>query len=118
MTYTSELAHRRSGTPLGEPVHPVQLYEMGAELLIACFLIWWLLKRNRYAGEVGLLYFILYGILRFGLEMLREDHRGGFWIFSTSQVIALAILSFAVPAFVYGLKKGSPFSLLARLKKG
>jgi len=109
VTFTSEHAARHSGTPIGVPLHPVQLYEMGGEILLAVGLSWWLMKKSRYPGETGLLYLILYALLRFSLEFLREDHRGAFGFVSTSQGIALMILALAVPAFTYGLFRRSPF---------
>jgi len=107
VTYSSDMAHATAGTPLGIPLHPVQLYEMGGELLLAAFLSWWLLKKSRYPLQTGLLYLALYAVLRFMLELLRDDHRGGgFGPFSTSQTIALMILAVSVPLLVYGSRRG------------
>lgn len=109
VTFTSEAAHARAGTPIGIPLHPVQLYEMSTEFILAGFLSFWLLRKKRYDGETGLLYLLLYGIVRFLFEFLRDDHRGGFGALSTSQTISLMILAITVPAFLYGVFRGSPF---------
>ena len=39
ITFTDEFAAQNVGTPLGIPLHPTQLYEAGAELLILGFLL-------------------------------------------------------------------------------
>lgn len=40
VTFTNPLAAANVGTPLGVPLHPVQLYEAGAELVILGLLLW------------------------------------------------------------------------------
>lgn len=62
-----------SGGPLY--LHPTQLYESGATLLIFLFLLW-LHKRKRFSGQVILAYAILYAIVRFVIEIYRDDPRG------------------------------------------
>jgi phosphatidylglycerol:prolipoprotein diacylglycerol transferase len=109
VTFTSELANQHSGTPIHVPLHPVQLYEMTSEFLLAGFLAWWFLKKSRYPGQTGLLYLIVYALVRFSLEFLREDHRGGLGAISTSQAIALMILAVTIPAITWGVFRGSPF---------
>jgi len=39
ITFTDPFAGRELGTPLGVPLHPTQLYEAGAELVILVFLL-------------------------------------------------------------------------------
>lgn len=51
-------------------VHPTQLYEAAALLLIFVILFFWG-KKNAFP-----LYLILYGLARFGIEFLRADDRG------------------------------------------
>lgn len=62
-----------SGAPLH--LHPTQLYEAGATLLILFFLLW-LHKRKRFSGQVFLAYAVLYSIARFTIEFYRDDPRG------------------------------------------
>ncbi len=59
-----------------EPRHPSQLYEAGVEgllLFVILNVVWWkMLKfRERYGFTTGL-FFVLYGVGRFVLEMFRE----------------------------------------------
>ncbi len=55
MTYTSPLAARWSGTPLGIPLHPVQAYAALGFLALALGLFAWLLRRGgrRRQGDVA-----------------------------------------------------------------
>ena len=73
------------------PVHPAQLYESLAALLIFLFLVA-LIPRKTFPGEIFWLMVLLYAAARFGLEFLRGDPRGNLPIFglSTSQAIAAA----------------------------
>ena len=72
VTFSSEAAARISGTPLGVPLHPTQLYESGAEFLNFLFLIW-LGKRQRFTGQLTGAYLILYGVERGTIEFFRGD---------------------------------------------
>jgi phosphatidylglycerol:prolipoprotein diacylglycerol transferase len=72
VTFTSDVAARISGTPLGIPLHPTQLYEAAAEF--ANFALLYLLgRRMRAPGRVVGVYLALYGVERGLLEFLRAD---------------------------------------------
>lgn len=74
--------------PFSFPVHPTQLYESAANLLIAAVLIW-LSRRQRFRGQIIVTYIALYSLARFTIEHFRGDlERGVFGPFSTSQWIA------------------------------
>jgi len=87
-----------SGTPLGVPLHPVQLYEAAFNLANYAFLSWVFARRPRGAeGLVFGAYLAVYGAARFVLEYFRGDPDRRFLfdgLLSTSQAIALV----AVPA--------------------
>ncbi len=73
------------------PRHPTQIYEALGNFVIFGVLIWAFRKRLR-PGMVVCLYFYLYGIFRFSIEMIRDDFRGtilGIQSLSTSQTIAV-----------------------------
>jgi phosphatidylglycerol:prolipoprotein diacylglycerol transferase len=74
------------------PVHPTQLYEALGCLVISVVLNAWGSKYKRFDGQVGLLFLILYALLRFGLEIVRADDRGIYFALSTSQWLSIAIL--------------------------
>jgi phosphatidylglycerol:prolipoprotein diacylglycerol transferase len=62
-----------SGAPLH--LHPTQLYESFGALLIFFFLLW-LYRRKRFSGQVILFYAVLYAVMRFTIEIFRDDPRG------------------------------------------
>jgi phosphatidylglycerol:prolipoprotein diacylglycerol transferase len=108
VTFTSERAHQLVGVPLNVPLHPVQLYEAGSEILTALLLgtiIW--RRAYRFHLQPGLLYLIIYGCVRFGLELLRDDPRGDAGLLTPSQAIALAIVCVALPLYVLGMVRGT-----------
>ena len=57
----------------GVPVHPVQLYEATANLLIFGFLWWGVRPRYRFPGQVLITYLLLYAVLRLVTEAFRGD---------------------------------------------
>ncbi len=94
------------GSPLGIPLHPVQLYESLACLALFFFLAW-LVRRKRFDGEIILSYSILYAIVRFLLEYVRGDADRGFvfgGLMSTSQFIAILVLVVCVPLFAVKIR--------------
>ena len=54
------------------PVHPAQLYMLGAELGLFGFL-WWFNKRKQYDGQTFWLSIWLYAIYRFLIEIVRTN---------------------------------------------
>ena len=82
------------------PVHPTQIYESLAGLVL--FLVGvWVLKNRKFRGQVFIVVAALYSVWRFCVEFLRDDpERGALWGFSTSQWIALAILPLAAYAYL------------------
>lgn len=84
--------------PAGVPLHPVQLYEAAANLLIFAGLLW-AYPRRRFDGQIALGYLGLYTASRLVLELLRGDVARRFlfeerWgqLISTSQLFSLLIL--------------------------
>ena len=62
VTFTDPFAAANVGTPLGIPLHPTQLYEAGAELLILGVLLLTERKGRPYAGRTFWLYMLLYAV--------------------------------------------------------
>lgn len=54
-------------------VHPTFFYESAWNFCALLFLIWFGKHRQKWTGQVALLYFLLYGIGRFFIEGLRTD---------------------------------------------
>ena len=92
----TELGHEITGVPLDVRLHPTQLYESFAMLLVFFFLFW-LHKHRRFNGQVILCYALLYSVIRFAIEFLRDDPRGDLFGLttltglSTSQLISLIV---------------------------
>jgi phosphatidylglycerol:prolipoprotein diacylglycerol transferase len=92
VTFTDIQAARNVGTPLDTPLHPSQLYESLATLLIFAVLVW-LAPRKRFQGQVVLAYITLYSVARFVLEFFRGDAgRGHIGPLSTSQAVAIVLV--------------------------
>ena len=72
--YTSPLAARWSGTPLGVSVHPVQAYAAVAFLTIAIALLVWMPLRRQH-GDVAGLWLVTTGAAVYFTELWR-DHEG------------------------------------------
>src|SRR5918995_5161847 len=92
----TELGHEITGVPTDTHLHPTQLYESFAMLLVFLFLLW-LHKRKRFDGQVILAYALLYPIIRFAIEFVRDDPRGDILGLttltglSTSQLIGIVV---------------------------
>jgi phosphatidylglycerol---prolipoprotein diacylglyceryl transferase len=95
ITFHNDFAHQNVGTPLGIPLHPTQLYEAGAELLILGFLLALERKGPGYPGRTFWSYMLLYGISRFVIEMYRGDPRGMVAGLSTSQFVSILLVPLA-----------------------
>ena len=92
----TELGHEITGVPTNTYLHPTQLYESFA-MLLAFFLLVWLHKRKRFDGQVILVYALIYSIVRFAIEFVRDEPRGDILGLttltglSTSQMISLVV---------------------------
>jgi phosphatidylglycerol:prolipoprotein diacylglycerol transferase len=111
----TELGHEITGVPIDVRLHPTQLYESFA-MLIVFFLLLWLHKHRRFSGQVILFYALLYSIIRFAIEFLRDDPRGDLLGLttltglSTSQLISLIIGSGALVLLILRWRKASRVS--------
>ena len=101
ITFTDPFAAANVGTPLGVPLHPTQLYEAGAELVILAVLLATERKGRPFAGRTFWLYMLLYAVSRFFIEFFRGDERGVVGMFSTSQFISVLLAPLAIVMLVY-----------------
>lgn len=86
-------------------VHPTQLYEALAGLVLFGLSVW-LLGRRRFRGQVLLTLGVVYGVWRLLIEYLRDDPERGFAFgFSTSQLISLALVPLCALAYVHFKKR-------------
>ena len=96
ITFRSEHAAMNVGTPIGVPLHPTQLYDAGAELLILLFLLGLERRGRPFAGRTFWGYMLLYGVSRLVIEAYRGDPRGMIGALSTSQFIALLLVPLSI----------------------
>lgn len=90
-----------SMAPLNIPLHPTQFYELTGDLILFA-VIWSLRKKMNFSGQLFLLYWCLYAILRFIVEQFRGDSLmvGDF---RAAQV--LSIIIFITAASIYFVRK-------------
>ena len=93
ITFTNPYAAANVGTPLNIPLHPTQLYEAGAELLILVLLLVTERRGRTFPGRTFWSYMFLYAVSRYIIEIYRGDPRGvvPFLDISTSQFISLVL---------------------------
>lgn len=84
-------------------LHPVQLYEVGATLVIFAILLV-MARKRKFHGQIVLAYAILYAVARFSIEFWRDDPRGALLGLSTSQFIALVIFVGSLIAYFNRVK--------------
>ena len=97
ITFHSPVAAANVGTPLGIPLHPTQLYEAGAELLILGILLTTEWQGRVFPGRTFWSYMLLYGVSRFLIEFYRGDNRGVvFGLLSTSQFVSVLLVPLSV----------------------
>jgi len=117
----SELGHQITGVPIDVHLHPTQLYESFAMLIVFVFLLW-LHKRKRFSGQVILFYALLYSIIRFLIEFVRDDPRGDILGLttltglSTSQIISLIIGVAALVLLIARWRKASTTETVPHLE--
>jgi phosphatidylglycerol:prolipoprotein diacylglycerol transferase len=84
-------------------LHPTQLYEAGATLLIFIALLW-MSGRRKFYGQIILSYALMYAVARFIIEFWRDDPRGEILGLSTSQFIAVLLFFGALIGFIFRLR--------------
>ena len=108
ITFHNAAASLNADTPLGVPLHPTQLYEAGAELLILGGLLWLDRKGHAFSGRTFWTYILLYAMSRFVIEFYRGDPRGTVGVFSTSQFVSLFLGPLAIIMLVLLSRRDDP----------
>ena len=90
----------------GIHLHPTQLYE-SASLFVLFVVLMLMFKRKKFDGQIALIYFMSYPIIRSIIEVYRGDSIRGFiigdWL-STSQFISVLVFIAAFAVLVWRLK--------------
>lgn len=97
ITFTDPAANLNVGTPLNVPLHPTQVYESFAGLVIFVLLLALERRARSFPGRTFWMFVLLYSVSRFIIEFYRGDDRGFvFNAVSTSQAISLVLAPLAV----------------------
>jgi len=116
----TEAGHQITGVPIDTYLHPTQLYESFAMLLVFFFLLW-LHRRKRFDGQVILAYALLYSVIRFAIEFVRDDPRGDVFGLtsltglSTSQLISLVVGIWALILLIRRRRRANSVNLENRV---
>lgn len=116
ITFTHRAAAEYVGTPLNIPLHPTQLYEAGAELLILVFLLVLERRGRAFPGRTFWSYMLLYGVSRFVIEFYRGDPRGTIGTLSTSQFVSVIIVPLSLIMLVVLSRRPDPSTTAAARK--
>lgn len=96
--------------PLDRPLHPVQLYESAANLIIFGIL-YRQFNRSHRPGQVIGSYLVLYSTVRFIIEFFREHEQSLFGPFSITQWIATGLLVLGVAILLQTRRRTLAFPL-------
>lgn len=100
ITFTDPLAAANVGTPLNVALHPTQVYEAAAELLILIALLATERRGRNFAGRTFWIYMLAYAVSRFVIEIFRGDPRGSIGVLSTSQLISVILVPVSIVMLV------------------
>jgi phosphatidylglycerol:prolipoprotein diacylglycerol transferase len=100
MPWAITFTHPESLAPLHMPLHPTQLYHSLAGL--ACFIVVLAAKPLvRGTGQLMGIFLILFGGLRYVIELFRSDYRGDLGPVSVTQLIALGAVGLGIFIFLH-----------------
>jgi phosphatidylglycerol:prolipoprotein diacylglycerol transferase len=113
----TELGHEYTGVPIADGIHlhPTQLYESFAMLLVFGLLVY-LHRHKRFDGQVLIAYGIIYALFRFAIEFVRDDPRGDLFGLtsmtglSTSQLVSLLVAFGAIVFMIIRWRKTAALS--------
>ena len=108
VTFRNEYAAQNVGTPLNVPLHPTQLYEAGAELIILGLLLVFERRGRPFAGRTFWGYMLLYAITRFIIEFYRGDARGMVGALSTSQFVSVLLVPLSIVMLILLSRRPAP----------
>ncbi len=114
----TQAGHEYTGVPIYGPdgadlfLHPTQLYESFIMLAVFGFLVY-LHRRKKFDGQILIAYGIIYALVRFSIEFVRDDPRGDLFGFttltglSTSQGVSLIVAAASMVFMIVRLRKAA-----------
>jgi phosphatidylglycerol---prolipoprotein diacylglyceryl transferase len=100
VTFDNMFAAANVGTPLHIALHPTQLYDAAANMVILGVLLATERRGRTFEGRTFWSYILLYAVSRFSVEFFRGDPRGMFAGWATSQIIAMALAPLAIAMLI------------------
>ena len=94
VTFHDPRAAELTGVPIGERLHPTQLYHAAADV-VTLLVAMRLMRRRRFDGQVFWTWLLLYALLRAIVEHWRGDTARGMFLggsVSTSQIISIPVI--------------------------
>ena len=84
------------------PVYPTQLFASAGAMLIAGLLygVWLISQRRQWTGQVFCLATVLYGVMRFILESLRDDNPYEILNFTISQLLSMVLVAIGLTVWI------------------
>ena len=109
ITFTDPAAQLNVGTPLNQALHPTQLYESLAGLVILVLLLVLERRGRQFPGRTFWLFVLFYAVSRFIIEFYRGDDRGLVLnLLSTSQFISVVLAPLSVIMLWYLSRPARP----------
>ena len=112
----SDAGHDYTGVPIVGPdgadlfLYPTQMIESLA--MLAVFgLLFWLHRHKKFDGQILITYGIIYSLVRFSIEFIRDDPRGDLFGFttltglSTSQGVSLLVAAASITFLIIRLRR-------------
>lgn len=115
VTFSNQYAHNLVGIPINTPLHPVQLYEAALNF-INFLILFFILKKKKFDGQVFSCYIINYSIIRYFVEFYRGDHEAK--VFLIRNASPYLSLSFPQLFCILGLIGGFVLFFILRKRKG
>ena len=101
ITFTDPIANVNVGTPLNVPLHPTQIYESIAGVLILVLVLVLERRGRSFPGRTFWTFVLLYSVSRFAIEFFRGDDRGMVGDLSTSQFISIVLFPLSIAMLWY-----------------
>ncbi len=106
------IAFPKGSPPTDVPVHPTQLYEILASLLIFAIMVWLISPRVKREGAIFFIYLVLAGIERLLVEFVRTNPPGALGL-TQQQWISIALIVIGIVGAWWFGTRGRPIPATA-----